>query len=121
ALFRGAGLPRALGEVAPGEERCRLGPGQGPLLVLVRARDGPLTYTLSASLGGAPSPLEPFLDALARTPQQARVVEALTRNPDFLRIRAYLERYPGPPPIQLRVIAGLQAQGVEWFGTYSQG
>lgn len=90
--------------------------------VVVVSRGGPASYRLQVERApAAPGPLEGFLRKLAKTPNQAKAVRALRRNPDFVRIKSYLERYPSGVPLRLRVVPGLMAHGVERFGTYSQG
>lgn len=102
-------------------------PGGAPRFVVLLARGGPISYELeverpaSGQKAFAASPLERFLDDLARTPEQRLALDALRRTPDFVRIRAYVDGYPGGLPLRLRAVPGLRAGGVERFGTYSRG
>jgi len=122
-VFDRHGRPLALCERPRGRKRAslELTPSE-PARVVIVARTPQASYGLQVAIGPTkPGPLERFLIDLARTPAQARAVHALERNADFIRIRAYLEHYPGGVPLQLRVLPGLTAHGVERFGTYSQG
>jgi len=95
--------------------------------LLLNAGDAPAAATVVLDRPGKGvksfrrSRLDQFLDDLAQTPAQREAISALRRHPDYLRIRYYLERYPGGIPIRLRVVPGLRARGVERFGTYSRG
>ncbi|MCO5172445.1 MAG: hypothetical protein M9894_39610 [Planctomycetes bacterium] len=106
---------------APGD------PGGAARYALLVARGGPLAYELRLE---TPPPgqkafpgsrLGRFLDELATTPEQRLALEALRRTPDFLRIRSYVDDYPGGLPLRLRAVPGLRSGGVERFGTYSRG
>lgn len=114
------------------DERCSppassLDPGGAPRFVVLLGRGGPISFELrierpeAGQKAFAPSPLERFLDELARTPEQRVALEALRRTPDFVRIRAYVDDYPGGLPLRLRSVPGLRAGGVERFGTYGRG
>lgn len=65
--------------------------------------------------------LDRFVEELGRTPEQRQALTVLRRHPDWVAIRAYLDRYPGGAPLELRTVPGLRARGVERFGGYSQG
>lgn len=112
------------------DERCQpLVPGEAPAprFALLLARAGPATYELRVERpepghkAFAASSFERFLRDLASTPEQGRALDALRRTPDFLRIRLYVEAYPGGLPLRLRALPGLRAGGVERFGTYMRG
>lgn len=98
-----------------------------PAYALALARGGPVAGTLEAQ--GPPdgqkafprSRLDRFLSDLGTTPEQRRGIAALRRSPDFVAIRAYVERYPGGLPLRMRAVPGLKSGGVERFGTYSGG
>lgn len=102
-------------------------PGGAPRFLVLLGRGGPISYELRVERPAAGQkafprpPLERFLDDLARTPEQRVALEALRRTPDFVRIRAYVDGYPGGLPLRLRVVPGLRSGGVERFGTYSHG
>ncbi|RMG11449.1 MAG: hypothetical protein D6731_15630 [Planctomycetota bacterium] len=102
-------------------------PFSGELFVLVRAEQAcafaleVLAETASAAERRRRHPLQAFVASLARTPAQRRVLAALGRQPDFVCLRAYLEDYPGGLPLDLQIVPGLEAHGVERFGTYSRG
>lgn len=114
------------------EERCqplvgREGDPVGPRFALLLTRGGPATYELRVERPEAghkawpASAFERFLRDLASTPEQRRALDALRRSPDFLRMRLYVEAYPGGLPLRLRAVPGLRSGGVERFGTYSRG
>lgn len=106
---------------APGD------PGGAPRYALLLAREGPLSYELRLEAPPAGQKAFPgsrlgrFVDELGATPEQRTALEALRRTPDFLRIRSYVDDYPGGLPLRLRAVPGLRSGGVERFGTYSRG
>ncbi|MBL4848497.1 MAG: hypothetical protein JKY65_23495 [Planctomycetes bacterium] len=108
-----------LAEIEGSRERLRL--GTDVCWIQVGVRGSASKVRLQLGRARPPRDLESFLKRLPQTPDQRRAIAALRQNPDFLRIRAYLEGYPGGLPLQLRVVPGLKAHGVERFGTYSQG
>lgn len=108
-----------LAESEPDRERLRSGSDVAWLLVSVGGPSSRVDLRLRRPR--PPGGLETFLNRLPRTEEQRRAIAALQQNPDFLRVRAYLEGYPGGAPLALRVVPGLKAHGVERFGTYSQG
>jgi hypothetical protein len=108
-----------LAESEPDRERLRSGSDVAWVLVSVAGSVSRVDLRLRRPQ--PPRELETFLERLPRTPEQRRAIAALRRNPDFLRVSAYLEGYPGGVPLALRVVPGLKAHGVERFGTYSQG
>jgi len=100
-------------------ERLRTGGDVAWILVSVAGQASQVDLHLRRPL--PPGELATFLQRLPRTEAQRRAIAALRRNPDFLRVSAYLDGYPGGVPLALRVVPGLKAHGVERFGTYSQG
>lgn len=112
-----------LGLADGAEERCQPAATLGPRWALLLVRDGPVSFELGVERKEprGPSALERFLRDLARTPEQRRALEALARTPDFVRIRHYVDAYPGGLPLRLRAVPGLRSGGVERFGTYSRG
>lgn len=108
-----------LSESEPDRERLRTGSDVTWLLASVAGPQSRVSLRLRRPR--PPGALETFLERLPRTKEQRRAIAALKQNPDFLRVRSYLEGYPGGVPLALRVVPGLRAHGVERFGTYSQG
>ncbi|HBP22493.1 MAG TPA: hypothetical protein DEA08_32530 [Planctomycetes bacterium] len=117
--YSASGVPLAFAEVRPEREVVLLPPEARSLIV--RAKGGAASVVLHAVEAKGEGPLDRFLGRLARTPGQRKAIAALRTHPDFLRIEAYLRSYPGGLPLQLRVVPGLVAHGVERYGTYSQG
>lgn len=117
--YSASGAPLVLAEVRPDREVVLLPPEARSLIV--RARGGAASVVLNSAESKAEGELDRFLARLARTPGQRKAIAALRSHPDFLRIEAYLRSYPGGLPLQLRVVPGLVAHGVERYGTYSQG
>jgi hypothetical protein len=117
-----------LGVLRGSDESCQTDVGQSPRYALILGPEARGEFTLHALLAPKDQPfpqprLERFLDQLAQTEEQRVAVEALRRNPDFLAIRFYLEHYRDDAnlPIRLRVVPGLEARGVERFGTFANG
>lgn len=117
--YSASGAPLVLAEVRPEREVVLLPAAARSLIVRTRGRAA--SVALLSAEGKAEGPLDRFLARLARTPGQSKALAALRTHPDFLRIEAYLRSYPGGLPLQMRVVPGLVAHGVERYGTYSQG
>ena len=108
-----------LSEIAPDREQLLLGADVRYVLALARGPRSLATVTLR--LPPPPGAMAEFLAHLPQTPSQRLAIAALQQNPDFLRILSYLETFPGGMPLELRVVPGLRAHGVERFGTFCQG
>lgn len=106
----------------PGPERTALDPGPAACAVVLLGPDARgWSLSLAQGPGLEPAPLDRFLAQLSSTPEQQRALEALRTQPDWVAIRGYLDRYPRPEQLELRVIPGLRARGVERFGGFSAG
>lgn len=106
----------------PGPERTALDPGpEACAVVLVRPGTRNWSLSLSQRPGLEAAPLDRFLTQLSSTPEQQRALEALRIQPDWVAIRGYLDRYSRLEQLELRVIPGLRARGVERFGGFSAG
>lgn len=105
----------------PGPDETALDPGPEAQVVVLFAGRGEVALQLAAGEEIEPAPLDRFLGELSTTPEQRRALEALRAHPDWVAIRAYLERPPQREQLELRVIPGLRARGVERFGGYSAG
>lgn len=108
-----------LSETAPGREQLRIGPDVRHVLLVARGPRSVATVTLRRAT--PPGAMTRFLERLPQTEPQRLAIAALRQHPDFLRILSYLESYPGGMPLELRVVPGLRAHGVERFGTFCQG
>lgn len=73
------------------------------------------------SMLGPYVPEEQFVEQLAQTPEQKKVLTALTRNKEFVGLWNWFSKFPGGNPIRFVVKPGLQMGGVERFGGFYTG
>lgn len=63
-------------------------------------------------------PENEFISRLAQTPEQAKVLGALTQNKEYKALWSWFSKFPGGNPIRFAVQPGLKMDGIERFGGF---